>query len=410
MRTKICVILLFAVPCFAYTWTPYGPDEAGVNGWLFHQDPPVYSVLCTTTGLQLDQGSGWIPYSYGDLPCEGATELDAQRILVALGDSSWSDGVYAFDLTTHQFQVATWCIHPRFLVHYPDLGVYYAGDDFGLQVSPNGFNWTYVSGFGEPCFSMAQHGDHLVVAADTLVYWSGDAGSTWNQAEPGTPFLRGLAFTQDGTLVGAAPGKWTGSGVWTSTDFGNTWEHEFWSLFMTSVAVDWGGTAFVGWNNPGSGGFQDCGVAMWNPGSDELVYLNAALPETLVNALGSNPLVDCPSIMCGTVAGAYYLTGYLAAPELSIQQTGPSTARLSWAPSGSPTFVDIYRSMDAYLTGSGPAWATVDGTLVQYDVTDGIGDESVDYYYVVRGRDATQTSPRSQAVGDADFLLVNPPR
>ncbi|MBN1426696.1 hypothetical protein JXA88_19285 [Candidatus Fermentibacteria bacterium] len=409
MRFVLCALLILPASCFAFTWTAFGPDEASITGWCFHQEPPTYSVLATTTGILLDQGSGWVPFTYGALPCEGAAHLDAERMLVALADSSWSDGIYTFDLTTHQFLVVTWCIHPRFLVHYPDLGAYYAGYDPGLLVSTDGLNWADVPGVGsERCLAMAQHGNHLVVAGETLIHWSDDAGVTWHQAQPDAPHLCDLEFSQDGTLFGIGPGKGMYSGLWSSRDFGDTWERDFWGLFMSSVTVDCDGTVFAGWNNPGSGGFIDCGVAMWNPVSHELIYLNAGLPDSLVNALGSNPLVDCRSIMCGTAAGAHYLTGYLTAPQLGIELTAPSAARLSWAPGGSPDYFDIYRSQNPFPTGTGSAWATVEGTVLQYYLTDGIGDESIDYYYVIRGRDAMQTSPKSGTVGDADFATNIP--
>ncbi len=409
MHNPARIIALSVASCFAYTWTPYGPGEANINGWLFHQEPPVYTVLCTTPGILLDQGSGWMAYSYGSLPCAGACELDAQRILVAMGDGSWSDGVYTFHLLTHEFQVVAWGFRPRFVVHYPDLGAFYAGDEVGLKVSADGIAWGPVPGFDEHCLAIAKHRNHLVVASATSVHWSDDGGSVWHQAQPGTPSLCDLAFTQDGVLFGVAPGKWPWSGLWSSRDYGKTWEREFWGIFMSSVAVDCDGTVFAGWNNPGSGGSHDCGVAMWDPVSKELISLNTALPELLVNVLGDNPLVGCRSIMCGTAAGAYSLTGYLTAPDLRIELTGPSTARLSWQPGGDPECFDIYRSTSAYLTGTGTPWVTISDAVLQYDVTEGIGSESVNYFYVVRGRDAMQASPRSGTVGETDFASGSSP-
>ncbi|MCU0613278.1 MAG: hypothetical protein MUE60_16020 [Candidatus Eisenbacteria bacterium] len=411
MRTTLCAALLLAATCFAYTWAPYGPGEVSVNGWLFHQDPPLYSVLCTASGIQLDQGAGWVPYSYGGLPCEDACALDPQRFLVAMGDSTYSDGIYTFDLTTHQFQIAEWCIHPRFLEHCPELGAYYAGDDTGLKFSLNGLDWASVAALaGQRCFAIAQRGNHLVVAADTTVYCSDDGGASWNPAYPAVLRLRDLAFRQDGRLFGVSSSKWEGSGLWSSGNFGISWEHDFWSLMMSSVAIDLDSSVLCGWFNPGSGGVQDCGVAMWNPDSHELIQLNQGLADSLVNALGSNPLASHPSVLCGTPSGAHVLSGHLSQPHLVMFQVIPTAARLAWSPAGGPAFFDIYRDTLPYPEGTGTPWATVAGTVLTYDVTEGIGDAATDHYYVVRGRDDMQTSARSRPVGDADFAMDIPHR
>jgi len=73
-----------------------------------------------------------------------------------MGDGSFSDGVYKFDLTTHQFEVQEWALKPHFLIYCSTLNAYYAGSQTGLLYSNNGFDWTFVATFyNENCIAMA---------------------------------------------------------------------------------------------------------------------------------------------------------------------------------------------------------------------------------------------------------------
>ena len=117
----------------------------------------------------------------------------------------------------------------------------------------------------------------------------------------------------------------------------------------------------------------------------------------------------------GTSSGSAYITyhgfwhaiggggGVLDAMILAIELLSPSTAHLSWGAVAGATLYDIYRSTSPYFTTGGMPWQTVSAPSVQYDFSDGIGDDSVNYYFKGRARNASQQSPESNTVGEFDF-------
>jgi hypothetical protein len=85
---------------------------------------------------------------------------------------------------------------------------------------------------------------------------------------------------------------------------------------------------------------------------------------------------------------------------LAITLVSSPTARLSWDAVALATAYDLYRSTSAYFTASGSPWQTVSAPTVQYDFTDGIGDASLTYYFKGKARNAAQSSPESNTVGE----------
>ena len=112
----------------------------------------------------------------------------------------------------------------------------------------------------------------------------------------------------------------------------------------------------------------------------------------------------------GASAGATYQTYHgfwhgigwtpLDAMLLAITLVSSSTARLSWDPVALATAYDLYRSTSAYFTASGSPWQTVTAPTIQYDFTDGIGNSALTYYFKGKARNAVQTSPESNTVGE----------
>jgi hypothetical protein len=88
---------------------------------------------------------------------------------------------------------------------------------------------------------------------------------------------------------------------------------------------------------------------------------------------------------------------------LAVELLNPSTARLSWAAVTGATLYDLYRSTSPYFSTGGMPWQTVSAPTVQYDFTDGIGDDFMNYYFKGKARNASQQSPESNIVGEFDF-------
>ncbi|MBN1424521.1 S8 family serine peptidase [Candidatus Fermentibacteria bacterium] len=93
----------------------------------------------------------------------------------------------------------------------------------------------------------------------------------------------------------------------------------------------------------------------------------------------------------------------LAPMGLSIQQIDATTARLSWSAVTGATHYCLYRSQSPYFSASALAWQTVAAPTLQYDFTAGVGDPSTSYYFRGVARNATESSPESNIVGEMDY-------
>ncbi len=296
-------VLLVSTFASAYEWDSIGPSDIQVNNFntVFYNRS--LEILCTSDGFLINEGDNWIEYTYGALPAWNAVGLDPNNILVLLGDGSWSDGVYKFNLTTHQFDVAEFIPFPNFL-HYCEFNsTYYAGGEYGMWKSTDGLSFTSIDYFDmKDCVAFAYFENHFVVSADGNIYCSPDSGETWVQSPIGSPPICDMSFRDDGTLFGIFPDDSYSSGLWSSIDFGENWDVEFWDVFMSSVGIDADGNIFVGWESEG--------VAQWNPISQELESFNDGLADLHINKITTHSEIDCINIVACTDSGAYLLTNY----------------------------------------------------------------------------------------------------
>lgn len=295
--------LLVSTFAFAYEWDRIGPSNIQVNSFntVFYNIS--LEILCTSDGFLINEGDNWIEYTYGALPAWNAVGLDPNNILVLLGDGSWSDGVYKFNLTTHQFDFAEFIPFPNFL-HYCEFdSTYYAGGEYGIWKSADGLSFTLIDYFDmKDCVAFAYFENHFVVSTDDGIYRSPDSGETWVQDQPSSLFICDMSFHDNETLYGIFPGVSGSSGLWSSNNFGENWDVEFWSFLLSSVGIDADGNIFVGWVNDG--------IAQWNLVSQELEFFNDGLANLHINKITLHPDLDCINIVACTDGGAYLLTNY----------------------------------------------------------------------------------------------------
>ncbi len=225
---------------------------------------------------------------------------------------------------------------------------------------------------------------------------------TWHPAHSAPDSLCDIAFDPDGVLYGVRSGTSCTSGLWSSTDHGETWTAEFYSECMTSVALDSNAVVFVGW---GDAEWDTSGVAIWSPTIGNLTPVSAGMPGLTVHRLVESPLLGSPSVTCCTDSGAASVTGYFGPAMLRIRVVGSASARLWWYPVPAATHYDVYRSTAPYAFNHGTPWSTVLAPVTHVDFTEGIGDTAVDYFFTARVRNATQVSEGSNVVGEVDFEL-----
>ena len=121
----------------------------------------------------------------------------------------------------------------------------------------------------------------------------------------------------------------------------------------------------------------------------------------------------------GISSGGSYITNHgfwytiggcgssLSPMVLEIERLSSTTARLSWAVVSGATYYELYRSTTPYFTATGSSWQTVAHPSTEYSFTDGIGNASLNYYFIGKARNASQISSESNTVGEFDFGTTN---
>lgn len=400
--SALVVSLLIASPCMGHVWQSYGPTDMSINNCYFHVAEPYYNVLCTANSILIDDTQGWHEFSYSNLPVWDALHLNADSIMVVLGDGSWSDGIWAFNRQVEEFQILEWCVTPHFIVYSPPYGTYYVGHAYGVLKSTNGTDWESVPYFDwNDCIAMACWDNHLVVSTGSTIHYSSD-GTNWDTS-PGAPYISDMLFLENDMLFGIFPDNSYSSGLWSSADFGAMWNVEFWWVEMSSVGIDCNNTLFVGWEEA-VGGAQR--VAIWVPELADLTFIGDGLPNASINKIKTNHLVDCPSAICCTDSGAYFVTDYLYPTILGAELINPTTGRLTWNVIPGAAYYDFYRSTIPFFAAQGTPWLTISELPPELDFTCGIGDETTNYYFLTVARnEENEDSHESNIVGEIDFAL-----
>jgi hypothetical protein len=312
--TTLLIALSLALATHAYTWNPIGPDTANISTICFGVGLP-YWVLCADDGMYLYNYSTHECdyYTYG-LPVKGAAWFTFDKMLLVMGDGSWSDGIWTFDFETHQFEVVEWNANPNFLFFDDFNDTWWAGFQFGgMMISNNGIDWEPVPYFeNNSPVCMDYYGDHLVVSAVSNiygVYYSDDGGEIW-QESPGAPVITDMDFDGWGKLLGVFPEYSNSSGLWLSENFGQSWEVMFWADNMSAVGFDAAGEIFVGWK-------EELGIARYDPEAQPpgLTYLNEGLSSLNINRIQINPTMSAMAIFVSTDEGAYYSYDYMVGVE-----------------------------------------------------------------------------------------------
>jgi len=95
--------------------------------------------------------------------------------------------------------------------------------------------------------------------------------------------------------------------------------------------------------------------------------------------------------------------GALSPMSLSITLLDPSTAQIYWDAVDGATFYDLYRNQTPYFTATGSPWLTIAAPTTHRNFTGGIGNEAVNYFFRGIARNASDTSPESNIVGEMDY-------
>jgi len=307
LRFTLLVILLCCSVLGAYSWSSCGPTGVDILNYNVVSNGEIYS---TSTGFYFDNGNGWQSDSYSNLPVKNFREFNGVKLLIT-GDGTDSDGIYSYDFSTSTFAIQEYVLNPHFLEQQGNT--MWVGSDEGLDFSSDGNNWSSVALIGtDSCYDFAAKGDTLVVTSSTYVYKSFDNGVTWSQGQNSGYEIRSITYHSDGILYGIFGGSSWSSGLYSSIDHGETWINEFWSVELTDLYSTMG-VIFVCWNQ---GQSPDIGIAQWDPLMQFLMHMNVNLPQTDINRLSENMMINCPNLIACTTNGAWITTDLSVDSEL----------------------------------------------------------------------------------------------
>lgn len=359
MKTIFTIIFIsLQVAVFGYNWTITGLSGVHAQDIVFNIGTNDNTIICTDNGMCIDNGPGnsWVIANYG-LPVLEAVDYTFNRILLVMGNGTYSDGIYEFDLTTNTYKVVTWCYFPTFIKYNPVNGNYYVGTRYdGLLSSTDGMDWDTIPWFqGKGCTAMDFYGQHLVISQETNIcetYYSDDNGQNWNISASNLA-IHDLQFDLTGVLYGVVSGTSNSSGIYLSHDYGQTWKKEAYVFNLNTVGFDVMDVLFTGFH--GSVGNSQ-GVAIYDTATNNFSYLNNGLPNTYVHKIRMNPVLSSITIFACTNDGVYFCNNYNA----SIEDFGDEEQAVNIYPNPAHDFVVIESKVNSVA-----GLFNINGQLVQ---------------------------------------------
>ncbi len=169
MKSVSIIFLLLIVTCLtSYQWNEYCPLDYPIYNANFEFDN--IDILCTN-GLLIRTENEWNLYNSLGLIALNAIKFDNENLLILFGVYSNSDGVYKFNLNTHEFELIDWFFAPQFLYYNSTDYRYYLGSYEGLFRSYNGLTWIKDNSFDIGSVnSMNNLNENFVLSKEQNVY------------------------------------------------------------------------------------------------------------------------------------------------------------------------------------------------------------------------------------------------
>lgn len=313
------IVIFVAYSGFSYTWENYGPESIKANKLCLFVCEYAEGIICLDTGMYVVNeffGNDWEYYSNFNMPVIDAVQCNynVDSILVVMGNGSYSDGIYSFNLITGQFQVLFYCINPNFICKYYSDGMYYVGYENGMLISDDGFTWNEISFFsGKNCEDIQIYNDNIAVAIDQPndnVYWSEDSGENWETID-GEFKISKLLLHYWGYLSGICTESSSNCGYYKLSDYSMVWENEFFSEDLNTLGFDNDSRSFLGWHGSN---VAHKGIARY---TNYLSFFNQGLPNLNINDITSNDeFVGGSIVFCCTDEGIYYCVDYVGIDPL----------------------------------------------------------------------------------------------
>ncbi len=308
MKSFFCLFFVLSISlCQAYEVYTFGPVADQLTSANVAQQP--LSFGGRTDGMDIlfcEAPGGWAQYptSVQGLTIRATYPLNENLIMVAIGDGSYSDGIYNYDLNSMQWELNEWFYKPNFIRYYPMNSRYYVGEQQGLFQSSDAQNWTRITQLGtNKCDSFAFYENYLIVNCGTNYARSDNSGNSWNiEYLP----LKGFRFASNGILYAIMDDGSDSDGIWRSVDFGLTWDVVLYSNHLACIGPEIGNLVSVGWSQPNEMGLY---AAIMDP-QGNLSHMNHAWLSFPVLDIDVFPLINTPSFYILNTNAFYYVTGF----------------------------------------------------------------------------------------------------
>ncbi|MCD4818548.1 MAG: T9SS type A sorting domain-containing protein [Candidatus Cloacimonetes bacterium] len=293
--------LITIISCFSYEWNQIGPMGENI---LNYKTTSIGDVFCTDHGFYTGWNQNWQFYSVGELPVVDVDEIHPEFLIVLCNGGSWSDGLYKFDTNSFEFELMDYVVKPNFIYRTNDG--FYVGFEYGILFSSDCLSWTEIPFFnGMKIESMITNGSHFVATKTdmpTAIYISDDNGETWQESSHIVTNLGmiDLAYDYNDKLYGVFGGYSNSSGLWSSEDYGDHWQFEYYVDNLNAVYF-MDGRIFIGWQES----WDWEGVAQYDSETHQINMMNEGLGNLQINKFSTNDMIDCLNIVCCTMSGAY---------------------------------------------------------------------------------------------------------
>lgn len=326
---RVCLLftlLSFCLGLLAFESNAFGPTVDQLYFANLNDNPISFGARVGDQSKLILQENGYFveydPFPSG-LQLRGSCKLNDNTLMVAMGSGTYSDGVYNFNLSSHQWSLNEWFFWPNFIKCHPTNGKYYVGERDGLYQSSDGITWTRITALGmNKCSSLAWFGQHMVCSIGSSVYTSSDAGVTWQQG--GMGLLEKFRFTSSGTLYGIMDDLSDSDGLWRSFDHGASWELVFYSGGLSAVGQDYQGVIPIAWHTATA---RESYLAIMNT-QDELSYMNHIDMNSGIIELEDFPLINPDSFYVINGSGCYFITNFGPVSSSEELLPNPSFSRL----------------------------------------------------------------------------------
>ncbi len=337
----IFTLLISAVFCFAFQVDTFGPTADDFSCANLDQVPASFGIqIANQKKLCLWENGIWNSYSYftTGLTIKGTYMLNADTMLVAMGIYSYSDGIYNFDINTHNWQLNDWFILPNFVKYNPHNQLYYVGERDGLFYSANGHNWTRITSLGSnKCISIAWYDSNIITNNGQMVYYSNDNGLNWQQSSISN--LSSFRFDDNGILYAIMDVGSDSDGLWRSNDFGANWTNILYTSALSCLGPIYNNNVTLGWRESYA---DSCFVGMLNS-SGEVTFFNHPLLNAPVKQIDIFPYINTPSFYVLNSGGCFFVTGFLVGIDDPVIPQIPQ-AKISTYPNPALSYADIYLS------------------------------------------------------------------